>query len=164
MTRVSFDARLDAWREILTGDFVAALEAERFVAHMEAHAPAELQEWLRTHAVTFATLALSERLRRERMTVYRRAGARAFAAAEAAGDVSAFTNVHTINADNLRRPVADMTGADHLFVAGSYSRQGKRVLLLAEFHRAVARRVGDQRTAAVMTEDEYLRLMKSILG
>lgn len=159
---MSLNRRLAEYRAELHSDFVPAIEAGRFVEMMEGSFPDELAEWMRTHAVRVCTAELTALLRAERRRASRRRGARTFAEAEAAGDVSVFATVYEIDPDHTRRPVAEMTGADHLYVAESYEVSGNRALMLAEFHRAVARRIGDQRTTDVLTETEYRRLYDSI--
>jgi hypothetical protein len=165
---MSFLDRLAAHRQTLDGEFIPALEAQRFVRMMQRDHPDELQEWLVTHAVQFAGQALGDILRRERQRIVRRATAATFAAAVAAGnaeDMHPFTTlVYEVGPNNLRRQVGEMTGLDHVYVAVRYEDQGLRLLLLAEFHRAVARRVGTNRTADVISEEEYLMMMNSIIG
>lgn len=62
------------------------------------------------------------------------------------------------------KPLGEMTGADHRFVAKDYEAKGKTMLLLGEFHRAVAKRVAGRRTSEVFTEERYLKLRNSIVG
>lgn len=159
---------LHEWRKTLDqGEFIPVMVATEFVEFMRREAPEELQDWLSDHAVRFVSDELSSILRRERQTVIRRAAARSFALAAASGDrdrLGAFTMVYTIDDSNTRRTVKNMTGRDHLYVADAYTINGNRVLLLAEFHRAIARRVGDRRTEDVMSEQEYERLLGSIVG
>lgn len=167
---MSFHDRLREYRDQIAGDFVPALEAERFLKLMQDEYPGELAEWFQVRAVQFVADELTTMLRRERAIARRRSGARAFAAAveaHEAGDsepLGLFRTVHVIGDDNVRRPVADMTGPDHRYVAGQYRSEGNRALMLEAFHLAVAKKVGKRRTADVLTEDEYERMLNSITG
>lgn len=164
---MKFDDRLAEHRESLAGDFVPAVEAAGFVEWMASEHPDELAEWMRSKAVYFATRELGDMLRSERSRAARRAGSRAFGVAVSSGDdeaLSVFRSVCVVDESNTRRAVGDMTGADHRFVAGQYEANGNRVLSLAAFHRAVAKRVGRKRTAEVIDEATYERLRSSFLA
>lgn len=167
---MSFESRLAEYRLSLTGDFIPAEEANKFVKSMKSRHKREFTEWVEANAVRFVTDRLSEMLRGERRTAVSRAGARAFSgAAQAAsqGDpvpIAAFAVVYEVNADHTRRAVGDMTGPDHRYVAEGYTRTGNRALLLAECHRVVAKRVKLRRTADVLSEEQYVRVFDSILG
>ena len=78
--------------------------------------------------------------------------------------LSNFRTTYVIDEYNTRRRVKDMTGADHHFVADNYAQQGRYSLMLSDFHRAVAKQVGGQRTEDVLTEDDYARLFNSLIG
>lgn len=155
---MSFTARLAQFRADLNGDFIPSLVAHDFVELMKLEHPAEYEEWVQTHAIHFCADELAAMLRRERH--HTRVRARAFRIGAEAGDVSAFSNVFEISPDHTRRRVGEMRGADHLYVAERYSVTGKRALLLAECHRQVATRIGDQRTDEVLTEKEYLDIFE----
>jgi hypothetical protein len=168
---MGFLERLSSFRESLRdADFIPAVAASDFVEEMERDYPEDLAEWMRANAVRFCTEALGDLLRGERRIAATRALPRAFAEAVAAGaegniaPLSAFSVVHRVNTENLRRAVADMKREDHLFVAGEYAASGNRALMLAEFHRAVARKCGRRCTRDVMSEATYVRLRDSILG
>lgn len=163
----------DAIAEAITSaepDFQPAVIAAKLVAAVEEHDPDSLDEWLHAHAVAITTLEIGTRLRSIRARHVRRAAARSFAeAVEAAEDGDAeplthFTVVYEVSDDHVRRPVAHMTGADHLYVAGAYRASGRRDLMLAAFHRAVAKKVGKHTTAEVFSEAEYHDLLHSIAG
>lgn len=151
-------------------DWVPALVAEKLIDRLKADDPDLLNGWLHTLAPQLLTDAISMRERSIRTVTRRRASARAFGkASEAAesGDlteIGSFAVTYAIDDDNTRRRVADMSGADHQFVASDYTRKAKRSQMLAAFHRAVAKKVGKKRTADVMSEDEYDRLYRSITG
>lgn len=159
---MSFEERLRAHRETLTGDFIAALEAEKFIEMMQCKYPGELDEWLTAHAIDFCRVALDRIMRHERAIATRRADARTFAEAETDEELGVFTTHLVVDPNQTRRAIGDMRAADHRFVAENYTASGNRALLLGAFHLAVAKRVGRRRTADVLTESEYLRLRDSI--
>lgn len=167
---MSLHDHLREYRQTITGDFVPLIEAEQFHKLMAVEHPDELAEWVQAKTVQFIADSLTAMLRAERTVARRRAGARAFdEAAEAfeSGDTDAlasFRVVYVVNDDNTRRPVADMTGADHRYVAGQYEAEGKRALMLKAFHNAVAKKVGMRRTGDVFTPDTYDYLLSSFLN
>jgi hypothetical protein len=169
-----FHDRLREFREAIDGDFVVLVEAEQFHKLMERDHPDELAEWQTAKTVEFIADALGTIIRSERAKARTRAGARAFQ--EAAEELAAaggpenpdaldsFAQVYKVNKNNLFRSVADMTGADHRFVADQYEATGKRALMLTSFHRAVAKKVGTRRTGDVFEMAEYDRLLGSFLN
>jgi len=154
--------RLD---DLPPGGYVAAVEADKFHAWLQEHDPQLLAEWLRERAPDFLRREIVALGHHARVTARARAGARAFADAVdgyRTGDttqLSVFDAPYVVNGEHLRKPVREMTGGDHLFVADRYVVTGNRALLLAEFHRQVARRVGDRTTEEVFTADEYEELL-----
>lgn len=158
---------LQEWRILIDGEFVPSIEADRLVAWARQEIPEVLQEWLDSNAVRFTAQTMNSMLRSERQIAIQRASARRFALAAESGDretLGMFKLMYSVDENNTRRKVADMTGRDHVYVADRYAITGNRVLLLAEFHRAIARRVGENRTGDVMDEAEYERLVGSIVG
>lgn len=161
--------------EATTGsDWVPALVAEKLIDRLKADDPDLLNGWLHTLAPQLLTDAISTRERSARTTARRRAGARAFEAARQAAESGnadaltvfsgSFAVTFVISDDDTRRRVADMTGADHKFVAAGYAREANTAKMLAAFHRAVAKKAGPKRTAEVMSEAEYDALYRSITG
>lgn len=73
-----------------------------------------------------------------------------------------FSVTHVVSDENLRKRAGEMTGADHLFVAGTYQDRGKRAMMEAAFHRAIAKRVKDQRTDEVFGLEEYEAMHRSL--
>lgn len=148
-------------------DLVAAVEAGRLVAHLRATDPDLLRDWLWCNAEQFVADALGSRIRSRRARMRRVGAAAAFAEAASSGSVAAlapFRVRHVVDEDNTQREVGSMTGNDHLFVAQTYDLEARTSQMLAAFHRAVAKRVGDQTTREVMDEDTYLRLYSSIVA
>jgi len=184
-------AEMDALIESETGgsDWVPAIVATKIIASAD---PELLNGWLHVMAPSTLAAVIRQRERSTRSTARARASSRAFAAASAAadevisvsapaanassGDVSApsarkaaiaralgsFSVTYAIDEKGARRRVADMTGADHRFVAADYEKDAKPLMLLAAFHQQVARKVGRKRTSEVFSETEYDRLYRSI--
>jgi hypothetical protein len=146
-------------------DWVPAVVAAQLVTHLQASDPDLLSGWLHAMAPHLVTDMITTRERSLRATSRRRAGAHEFADAAAAGDderMRSFAITYAVDEQHTRRRVADMTGADHRFVADSYAQSATKARMLATFHEAVARKVGRRRTADVMSEAEYDRLLRSI--
>lgn len=181
MTAITFDpedgrdyaAEMHALIEqsVPNGDYIAPLVAADLADKLIANDPALLAGWLWQRAQTVLSDVLARRSNSSRSAARAMAPRHAFAqAAEAydrTGDPSqlrALQAEYVVNRENLRRRVADMTGADHLFVANTYMLTSKRASMLAAFHRAVAKKVGDRRTAEVFSEEQYLAMYRSIVG
>jgi hypothetical protein len=150
-----------------SGDIVAPVVAEKLHAQLLESDPDLLEGWLRASAVHFLTRAIGDRDRRERSTARTRAEARRFAGAAKSGDaeeLSTFAVRLVVDEDNTRRPIGEMTGADHLFVAGEYGRSAATARMLEAFHRAVASKVGKRKTSVVFTEAQYEQMYRSIVG
>jgi uncharacterized membrane protein YccC len=147
-------------------DIVVAVEASKLVAHLAETDPELLRGWLAVNAEQFVADTLGSRLRSKRGYVRRTSTARAFAVAARSGDLAAlhpFRTRHIVDDRYTQRAVGKMDGNDHLFVAQSYDLSAQTSQMLAAFHRAVARRVGDRKTEEVMDEDTYLRMYESIV-
>lgn len=149
-------------------DFVPSLLASQIATRLRAEEPTFLAEWLDERASTVLLIEIDRILRSERTKARSRHGARVFAAAVATGDpaeMSVFARVRfVVDEKNTRRALGDMTAEDHLYVAGRYETSGNRQLMLAAFHRAVAKRIGKRTTAEAMTEAQFQKLEDSILG
>lgn len=152
-------------------DFIPAALAAELVRDLSASDPDLLAGWAEVNIVAILTARIRDLVRGRRLQQRAdvRRGAFADAAAQAAtGDLSglaAFDVVYEIDVEHTRRHVRDMTGADHRYVADRYDESSNRSKLLAEFHRAVAKKVGSKKTADVFKdEQQYLRLYHSIAG
>lgn len=153
----------------LTGEFVARLVADDIVEKLRANDPELLSGWLNERAGEILGDYIRHRCNSTRSHVRSMAGRRAFAeAAEAFAETriaavfDPFRVVYVVNDEDLRRPVADMTGADHLYVASGYALSAKQSLMEEAFHRAVAKKVGGKRTSEVFTTEQYESMYRSI--
>ncbi|TDB86479.1 hypothetical protein E1264_17940 [Actinomadura sp. KC216] len=151
-----------------SGDIVAPVVAEKLHARLLEKDPDLLEGWLRESAVHFLTREIGDRDRRQRTAARTRGEARRFRQAAESGDreaISIFATVrYVVDEDETRRPLGEMTGTDHLFVAAQYGRSAAKAQMLQAFHRAVAKKVGKRKTAEVFAEAEYDRLYRSITG
>lgn len=148
-------------------DFVLGVEAEKLVAYLRANKPAELRMWLDEHAATFVADCVRHRGRSRRSKAQQRQGAHDFAEAAArfeAGDDEALNPFKLLThcIEGRWKRLGAMRGQDHLYVADDYRCKGKKQLLLAKFHQAVAERIGDRTTEEVFTEEKYLEMYRSL--
>lgn len=156
------------------GDYVAPLVAHELVEKLLANDPDLLRGWCEARYEPILADFIHHKVKGRR-SASREAAARS-AFAEAAGSFAATGNVtalreavrspfdteYVVNHGLLRRKVRDMTGPDHLFVAREYAESKQTAMLLESFHRAVAKKVGQQRTGEVFTEETYLAMYRSI--
>lgn len=147
------------------GDFTLRELVEKALMFLRENDPAVLSQF--ADLMMFSTLHefYRKKLRQRRRRLRRLALEEDFADAVADGawTRSTFSEVIRIDSKDTMRRVSDMTGADHQFVADGYQASGQRDLLMAAFHRRVARLVGTKKTADVMSEEEYLRLLQTVL-
>lgn len=154
--------------------WTAAIVAAKIYAELITEDRDLLDGWLHTLATDTLRRVIQARANAARSRERARAArgefadaARDFATGEDAGGVKLtgmYALTHVVNAEDVRKRAGEMTGADHKFVAESYQTRGQRSLLEAAFHRAVAERVGDQRTDEVFTLQEYETMYRSVVG
>lgn len=79
-----------------------------------------------------------------------------FGMAAKRGDVEALSDFRLVYViDGEEKPLGEMTGHDHLKVAGGLQSIGENSLMLAALHRQVGRMIGSTRTADAMDEAKY---------
>jgi hypothetical protein len=150
--------------------WVPAVVAAKLAAELEERDPDLLEGWLRAMAAPLLTSQITLRERARRTVARHRAQARGFReAAERAGagdleSLSMFNVTFAVDEEDTRVRVPDMTGSHHEFVASGYAVTGNAVLLEAEFHRAVAQKIGSRTTAEVFTEEQYTKMYRSLTG
>lgn len=157
------DRLIEEWHD----EFVVAIEAEKLLLRLNELAPARLDEWLQENAQRFLSAEIASILGDRRRAARSGAKPREFADAAASEEamrefkaVSQFDADFVVAEGNVRRRVGAMTGSDHLYVAENYTATGRKALMLAAFHKAVAKKVGDQRTDEVFTEEQYADLFR----
>lgn len=156
------------FREAITGDFRVTDEADKFLVWIRAEHPEVLATWLDETAHRFVARALGDMLRSSRGRSMRALSIERFrdrVKAYEAGDIEAdvFAQSFVVDERSTRRSLGQMTGKDHQFVSRSYGMTAKTANLLAHFHEALAKRLGDRRTEDVFTRDQYLALYESIV-
>ena len=151
------------------GDFVAPVVSAEIVEELRSSDPDLLSGWLDVRAEVILTDFIGTRDRTQRAKAVRQRAAVEFnSAAEklAAGDpepMRVFRERLVVSADNLRRPIGDMTKDDHLFVASEHTRRSEAALLEASFHKAIAKKIpAGKTTKDVMSEEDYVRIRDSI--
>src|SRR3954468_10136646 len=156
------DDLLALHKTTLPSEFVVTIEAAKFLEQMKEKYPDDLTEWTDAHALGVITHSLRKLLQGDRQRARGKRGQFRDATDQFdPGDpesVSVFAQRFVIDHDNMWRPLGEMTGKDHLFVAEQYTKTGRRALMEAAFHRAIAKRVGDKRTDEVFSADELTEL------
>jgi hypothetical protein len=174
-------AEMDARIEAATrgSDWVAAIVAEKLCGQLMENDRDLLDGWLHAMAVPLLRRVIGLQVHRRNAAAKRGARSRAFAAAaddfETAKDgegresaaavlLGMFSETHVVDENQNRKLAGDMTGPEHLFVAeNEYQRSANTALMLAAFHRAVAKKVGKKRTADVLSEEQYEAMYVSIV-
>lgn len=168
------DESMTAFIDAILGeseDLIPSIAAAGLVADLRSSDPELLAVWLDAHAEAFLREAIGTVIRSRRARSRNKASAGVFARAarvfEQTGDrnvLSPFEQRYVVDGADTQRRVRDMTRTDCLFVAERYEITANRGAMLAAFHSAVARRVGDKTVGQVYTEAEYDRLYRSITG
>jgi hypothetical protein len=166
--------------QMITGSgWVASVIAAQLHRKLLSDDPDLLDGWLHELAEDMLRVVISRKVRAANTAARNAASRKTFREAAQAledadeGDreeagrrlLSVFDAVHVVDEDNTRKKARDMTGAEHEFVAETrYALQARRLEMLSHFHRAIAEKVGDNRTEDVMDEGTYVRLYRSIVS
>lgn len=160
---MDLSAEIDAWLEGKT-EYVPEIESEELYEHLLQTAKRELAACL----LQRAPMIIADEMRRGRTrarSAARRSGpARAFAedTAEGPPTVDLWLVPFRVDADNRQKVLGEMVGADHMFVADQYTQSALSAEVEAAFHRAVAKKVGMQKTSDVFDPDTYTALRDSL--
>lgn len=155
-------------------DIVPAECATKILEKLREEHSEDLAVWLDSLARAVIRERLTSIIRSRRSRARSDAPKRRFAHAVEQGAEAVARHVREVAAvsffdtrfnvgDNIQRRFGDMTGADHLFVARSFESSANHDLMLAAFHRAVAKRVGKKITADVLTEDQVRSMRDSMV-
>lgn len=131
------------------GDWVAAMEADRLLKVIDRQL---LDTWLHRQAHTLLTNYITARRTHAKQMLARAMARGVFAdAAERFTDgegeaLDPFAVRYVINAENVSRPLGDMTAADLLYAANEYHGQAQPLLMQEAFLRALAKRVKKGKT------------------
>lgn len=163
---VAADRIRDLIEKELTGEEMNPDEAVgRIIDHLRAHEPEVLDAWLEQHARRFLRGEMTRLMNSVRSQSIYRARNNDFATAVESGDleqVGMFATWYEIDEEHTRKRLSSMTGTDHAFVAGQYDIAAKTSRMRCQFHRALAKKVGNRATSEVMSEEECERLLQSI--
>lgn len=166
-----FSALMEKWLDQLD-TFAVPVESLKFFDWMREEHQELLENWIDRHLLDLVRMAMERRLRVQRAQARTRGRARAFRRAagvlETTGDPTPLgrfrRETYAVDHDANRKVVGKMTAEDHRWVADNYGRSGNKLLMLQAFHRAVARRIGEnQTTEEVFSEEEYNDLYASIV-
>lgn len=69
-----------------------------------------------------------------------------------------------VNANNDRKRLRDMNKEDLNFVAAGYEDRARQNISYAQFHWALARRVGDRTVGEVFTDEQLIHMKEQLLG
>lgn len=154
--------------EIITGeaDYSTSAEAQRLLETMRDEHPEAHAAWLEAHAFRLYHGALSTAARNRRTIVRRFAKRAKFDQAIKAGTPGLFTTWKCVVDDEFTvRRLGAMTKQDHTYVAKTYEQDAQDSVLLAAFHRFVARKLkGGQTTESVMSEGQLVRLYNQVVS
>lgn len=150
------------------GPYSPPRAASEIVEKLRVNDPELLDGWLHEQAEHFVWQAINDRDRSRRSVTSRRAKATAFGAAAEAhqgGDVTAlrpFLDAPYTVGDGTRRPLADLTQDDLMFVATDYEQRASRNALKAAFMRALAKKVTTGVVADHYTEAQIAAMFESL--
>lgn len=165
-----FMAYLAAFRQRLTGDYIPAEEAERYLNYMRIKHSDVLDEWLTDHARQWVTIELGRMRRSERARFNAGTKARSFAnlaRKHMAGEINiadVFETEYVIDDRNTTRKLGAMTRPDLLYVADQYEATGRRALLQAAYFKVVAKKTGNRTVAEAFTAEDLLKLHERVMG
>lgn len=149
------------------GDFVPSDKALEVRRYLEKNEPELLERWKDEMLTNWLRDAFRRMLNSQRSRTRAKWRAEAFGEKVRRHELGekeiAFEVTYVVDEFNTRRPVADMTGRDHLFVASKYEETVEMSKFEASFHKAVARKVGSKRTEDVMTPTEYREMYEDML-
>lgn len=158
-------ARLSDWLDGIPGDYVTRDEVTKFLAVEQAKHATDLANL--KHALVFNALAHAAACARTgaRFSARQAAvrdnvtnGAANLVESKSSGLLS---ERHVVDDKGTVRLASEMSGEDHLYVAGRYSDRSKRFNMFAMFHRAVAKKIGHNHTADVFDQMTYEAFYRS---
>ena len=143
------------------GDFIPAEEARRIDEIMQREYPQEHADFLASQSHRLYHEVIHGAYASRRQHARSHSGAKRFSqiVSEGIEGLSVFQTWRCrVSDDNVQRALGDMTGADHEFVADNYQRSSERSKMYESLHRAIAKKIGDQRTSEVISEQEFLQI------
>ena len=143
-------------------DDAPAVIAKKLRAEFEEDNLDALIDWLVEHADAILTDEIRRRLPKKRSGSSKGQRFQQALVLAETGDLDALGSFeHKHSVDGQEKAVKDLTGPDHELLAHRYQAQASTDVMLAAFHRAVAKRVGNKRTEDVLSEDVYRENLRS---
>jgi hypothetical protein len=157
---------------LLQGDVIPVEGAIKLDARMRNEFPEDHAAYIDSQAQRLYREDITATIRRNRGITSASTEPRSFGSAATAyaanGDpapLSLFVRWRCrVSDDGTQRTLGDMTGPDHKYVAADYSDRANANAMIAAFHIALAKKVGNKRTADVVDEATVERLYLSIIG
>lgn len=154
--------------ETARGPYVPAHVADTIVHWLRAHDPELLHGFLQSHAVRLIHNMINERDRSIRSHVRAHAGRSTFRQAlidYGHGDTAALNRWLTmpiVVADNVRKPLSDLTADDLTYAADRYHDHAQRNAMMSAFLRALAAKVGNGTVGDQFTDDQLSAMWQSL--
>lgn len=125
--------------------------------------PELVQEWGEEHLPMLFTGWVSDVLRWARRDERKRSPMEEIVERAESG-LSLFDLSYVVNDDNLRKPLGEMIGSDHFYVAEAYRQESRRASAYAELHDQIGRAVGRKLTRTVYSETDLRQLFVDAEG
>jgi hypothetical protein len=149
-----------------TDEWATPVVAQKLCARLLEQDPELLTGYLDVTAEAVIQQAVVHRVTSHRARLRASAQRRAFADAAKSRDpdrLGMFSVRHCVDDTGTWKTAANMTGAEHTYVALGYERRANTERMEAAFHYAIAKKAGPRRTSEVMDEQHYERLYQSIV-
>lgn len=163
------DDELIAYLDNLSGDFILADVAAKFLVDMQARYPQHFTQWVDERAVDFVhdtlrRLLHSQRARAghaNRTSVFRAMADDLAVDPTDPNRIDLFRQAYVVSHEHLWRHLRDLTKTDLGFIAGQYEARGRKMLMRAAYMRQLEALVGPgQVLGDVLTEVELVRLQE----
>lgn len=156
------------------GEYIASVVAHKLVDNLEATNPGFLNAWLEHNQRAFLSQFVARLSNTERAVSRAQMERRRFTLAadvfESTGDsrlLSQFQVEYTVNSDNVRRQVKNMTADDCAFVKRRYRAARETAALEEAFFEAVEQKLRESGMATIgdlFSEERFIELHESIVG
>jgi hypothetical protein len=161
------DDELIAYLDNLSGDFILADVAAKFLVDMQAQYPEHLAQWVDERAVDFVHATLRRMLHSQRSranhakrtSVFRSMADDLAVNPDDPDRIDVFRQAYVVSHEHLWRHLRDLTKTDLGFIAEQYEARGHRMLMRAAYVRQLEAMVGpDQVLGDVISEEQLVRL------
>jgi hypothetical protein len=155
-------------RETERGPYVPGQVADRVVTWLRHHDPELLQGFLDSQATALVRAMINDRDRSARSHARMTASRSVFRGALAQfadGDTTALNRWLTmpiVLADNVRKPLADLTAEDLAYAADRYRDHAQRNAMMATFLHTLSTKVGNGTVADYYTDEQLATMWRSL--